>query len=70
MNALPGIQRALALYRVNLDNEALRDDPRYADKAKRIAALARDPVEIIAAEWKQFAPMVAMPFSMRSWAVS
>jgi glycolate oxidase iron-sulfur subunit len=38
----------------------LRDDPRYADKAKRISELARDPVEVIAAEWKRFAPMVAM----------
>ena len=38
----------------------LREDARYADKAKRIAALARDPVEVIAAEWKRFAPMVAM----------
>ncbi len=38
----------------------LRDDARYADKARRIGELARDPVEIIAAEWKQFAPMVAM----------
>jgi glycolate oxidase iron-sulfur subunit len=28
----------------------LRDDPRYAEKARRIAALARDPAEIIAAE--------------------
>jgi len=38
----------------------LRDDARYADKARRVSELARDPVEIIAAEWKQFAPMVAM----------
>jgi glycolate oxidase iron-sulfur subunit len=38
----------------------LRDDAQYADKAKRISALARDPVEVIAAEWKRFAPMVAM----------
>jgi glycolate oxidase iron-sulfur subunit len=38
----------------------LRSDPRYADKAQRIAALARDPVEVIAAEWKRFAPQVAM----------
>jgi glycolate dehydrogenase iron-sulfur subunit len=38
----------------------LRDDVQYADKAKRISALARDPVEVIAAEWKRFAPMVAM----------
>jgi glycolate oxidase iron-sulfur subunit len=38
----------------------LRDDAAYATKAKRIAELARDPVEVIAAEWKRFAPMVAM----------
>ncbi len=38
----------------------LRDDAQYADKAKRISGLARDPVEVIAAEWKRFAPMVAM----------
>ena len=34
----------------------LRDDPDYADKARRISALARDSVEVIAAEWKRFAP--------------
>jgi glycolate dehydrogenase iron-sulfur subunit len=38
----------------------LRDDPAYADKATRVAALTRDPVEIIAEEWKRFAPLVAM----------
>jgi glycolate oxidase iron-sulfur subunit len=38
----------------------LRDDPAYADKAVRVAGLARDPVEIIAEEWKRFAPLVAM----------
>ena len=38
----------------------LRDDPAYADKARRVAALARDPVEVIAAEWKRLAPLVAM----------
>jgi glycolate oxidase iron-sulfur subunit len=38
----------------------LRDDPAYADKARRVAALARDSVEVIAAEWKRFAPQVAM----------
>jgi len=37
----------------------LRDDP-YADKARRVAELTRDPVEVIAAEWKRFAPLVAM----------
>jgi glycolate oxidase iron-sulfur subunit len=38
----------------------LRDDPQYADKALRVGQLARDPVEVIAAEWKRFAPLVAM----------
>jgi glycolate oxidase iron-sulfur subunit len=38
----------------------LRDDPEYADKAKRVSQLARDPVEVIADEWKRFAPLVAM----------
>ena len=38
----------------------LRDDPTYADKARRVAGLCRDPVEVIAAEWKRFAPLVAM----------
>src|SRR5205085_11994645 len=38
----------------------LRDDPLYAEKAQRIAALTRDPVEVIAAEWKRLAPLVAM----------
>ena len=40
--------------------ELLRDDPAYAERARRVAALARDPVEVIAAEWKQLAPQVAM----------
>ena len=38
----------------------LRNDKDYADKAKRIAALARDPVEVVGAEWRKMAPMVAM----------
>jgi glycolate dehydrogenase iron-sulfur subunit len=38
----------------------LRNDPAYAEKARRVAALARDPVEVIAAEWKRLAPLVAM----------
>jgi glycolate oxidase iron-sulfur subunit len=38
----------------------LRDDPEYADKALRVGKLARDPVEVIAEEWKRFAPLVAM----------
>jgi glycolate oxidase iron-sulfur subunit len=38
----------------------LRDDPAYADKARRVASLTRDAVEVVAAEWKRFAPLVAM----------
>ena len=38
----------------------LRDDSLYAEKARRVAELARDPVEVVAAEWKRFAPLVAM----------
>jgi glycolate oxidase iron-sulfur subunit len=38
----------------------LREDTQYAAKARRISELARDPVEVIAAEWKRFAPLVAM----------
>jgi glycolate oxidase iron-sulfur subunit len=37
----------------------LAQDPLYADKAKRIAALARDPVELVAAEWSRLAPGLA-----------
>ena len=40
--------------------DLLREDPVYAERAKRIAALACDPVEIVAAEWKRIAPLVAM----------
>jgi glycolate oxidase iron-sulfur subunit len=40
--------------------ELLRDDPAYAERARRVASLARDPVEVIAAEWKRLAPYVAM----------
>ncbi|MDQ6618356.1 MAG: glycolate oxidase subunit GlcF [Pseudomonadota bacterium] len=38
----------------------LERDPVYAEKAKHIAALARDPVEVIAQEWATIAPRVAM----------
>ncbi|HTI46162.1 MAG TPA: glycolate oxidase subunit GlcF [Casimicrobiaceae bacterium] len=38
----------------------LAHDARYAEKARRISELARDPIEIVAAEWKRIAPMVAM----------
>jgi glycolate oxidase iron-sulfur subunit len=40
--------------------EVLKHDPTYADKAARVAELARDPVEIVAAQWKRLAPQVAM----------
>ena len=40
--------------------EVLKHDPAYASKARRVAELARDPVEIVAAEWKRLAPQVAM----------
>ena len=40
--------------------ELFKDDPVYADRARRVAELARDPVEIVAAEWKRLAPQVAM----------
>ena len=37
----------------------LAQDPAYAQKAERVAALARDPVEIVAAEWPMLAPQIA-----------
>ena len=40
--------------------ELLHDDPAYAERAQRIAALVRDPVEIVAAEWKRLTRLVAM----------
>jgi len=36
----------------------LADDPRYAARAKRIAELARDPVEVVAAAWADLAPQI------------
>jgi len=38
----------------------LAHDAAYAAKAKKIAELARDPIEIVTAEWKKIAPMIAM----------
>jgi glycolate oxidase iron-sulfur subunit len=38
----------------------LAQDAAYAAKAKKIAELARDPIEIVIAEWKAIAPLVAM----------
>ena len=40
--------------------DLLRDDPVYAERARRVADLARDPVEVIADEWKRLAPLVAL----------
>lgn len=40
--------------------ELCRDDRAYAERAQHIASLVRDPVEIVAAEWKRLAPLVAM----------
>jgi glycolate oxidase iron-sulfur subunit len=40
--------------------DLLRDDPAYAERAQRIALLARDPVEIVAAEWERLGPLVTM----------
>ncbi len=38
----------------------LAQDAAYASKAQKIAALARDPIEVVTQEWKRIAPMVAM----------
>ncbi len=38
----------------------LRDDPAYAARAARIGELARDPVEVIAAEWKAIGALIAL----------
>ena len=38
----------------------LASDAAYAAKAKRVAALARDPVEIIGDAWRDVAPLLAM----------
>ncbi len=37
----------------------LASDPAYARKAERVASLARDPVEIVAAEWTMLLPQLA-----------
>ena len=39
--------------------ELLRHDPAYAERAARVASLARDPVEVVAAEWKSIAPRIS-----------
>jgi glycolate oxidase iron-sulfur subunit len=38
----------------------LAHDPAYAAKAKRIAQVARDPVEVVAAQWRAIARFIAM----------
>ncbi len=38
----------------------LAHEPAYAARASRIAELARDPIEIVTAEWRKIAPLVAM----------
>ena len=38
----------------------LAHDPAYAERAAKVAALARDPVEVVGPEWKKIAPLVAM----------
>jgi glycolate oxidase iron-sulfur subunit len=38
----------------------LAHDPAYAERAAKVAALARDTVEVVAPEWKKIAPLVAM----------
>lgn len=45
--------------------ELLRDDPRYAERAKRVSELAKDLCEVVAAEWKEgtFAPPAPPPGS-------
>ena len=37
----------------------LAQDAVYAERAKRVAALARDPVELVAAAWPELAPQMA-----------
>ena len=43
----------------------LRQDAAYAKKAKRVSELARDPVEVVAAEWSRIAPKIAMDLGSR-----
>jgi glycolate oxidase iron-sulfur subunit len=38
----------------------LAHDAAYAAKAKTIAELARDPIEVVTSEWKRVAPLIAM----------
>jgi glycolate oxidase iron-sulfur subunit len=43
----------------------LARDAAYAAKAKTIAELARDPIEVVTAEWKKVAPLIAMDHGPR-----
>jgi glycolate oxidase iron-sulfur subunit len=43
----------------------LAQDAVYAERARRVAALARDPVEIVAAAWSDLAPRLARSSSAR-----
>src|SRR6476646_10283323 len=43
-------------------------DPLYAGKAQRIAALARDPVELVAQEWPTLVPQIAKTGTTRTLA--
>jgi glycolate oxidase iron-sulfur subunit len=43
----------------------LRLDAGYAAKARRVSELARDTVEVVAAEWTRIAPKVAMDLGSR-----
>ncbi|MFO1282418.1 MAG: glycolate oxidase subunit GlcF [Burkholderiales bacterium] len=36
------------------------NDPAYSDRATRVAALARDTIEVVAPEWSKIAPLLAM----------
>jgi glycolate oxidase iron-sulfur subunit len=39
--------------------DLLGEDPDYGERARRISQLARDPVEVVGAEWSRIAPLVA-----------
>ena len=38
----------------------LRNDPQYAERAQWVSRIARDPVEVVGAEWTRIAPIVRM----------
>jgi glycolate oxidase iron-sulfur subunit len=42
----------------------LAGDPAYASKARRIADIARDPIEIVTTEWRKIAPLHALGHSL------